>query len=313
MQTISRTFILPEEAAGQRLDAAIARACPEFSRERLKAWIADASLQIDGRARRGKDKAKGGENIVLEATLEVIVESTPEPIALDIVFEDDDLLVINKPAGLVVHPAAGHHSGTLLNGLLHHCPALSELPRAGIVHRIDKETTGLLVIAKTLKAHTSLVDQLQTHSMAREYVAIAQGEIIAGDTIDAPLGRDPNHRQRMAIVEDGKPAVTHYRVAEKFLGFTLVNVQLETGRTHQIRVHFASIHRGLLGDQVYGARLRLPKGLSEEDRAVLIGFKRQALHARMLGLVHPSTQETVQWEVDLPEDMVRVLDVLRGA
>lgn len=295
-----------------RLDAAIAQCCPQFSRERIKAWLKDGAIQVNGALLRGKDKIAGGEAILIAAKIEVVVESVAEPLALTIVHEDEALLVINKPAGLVVHPGAGNPTGTLMNGLLHHCPALAQLPRAGIVHRIDKETTGLLVIAKTLEAHTSLVQQMQEHAITRAYVAIVQGELISGGTVDQPLARDPRNRQRMAIVESGKPAITHYRLAERLSHFTVLNVTLETGRTHQIRVHMASIQHPLLGDPVYGGRLKMPKGFSDEQRQTLRDFKRQALHARLLGLTHPTTGEYCEWEAPLPEDMGVLLKVLRN-
>jgi len=243
--------------------------------------------------------------LVQETTFE------PEPIPLDIVYEDEALLVINKPAGLVVHPAVGNWKGTLLNALLHHVPALAQIPRAGIVHRLDKGTTGLLVVAKTLEAQTSLVEQLQARSFTREYDAVVNGVLTGGGKVDAPIGRHPVDRKRMAVVRNGKPAVTHYRVAERFRAHTHIKVQLETGRTHQIRVHMAHQRFPLIGDPVYGGRLRLPPESGEVLIQMLRGFSRQALHASRLGLVHPQTGEYMEWQAAIPEDIEQLLAVLR--
>ncbi|XSG85333.1 MAG: 23S rRNA pseudouridine(1911/1915/1917) synthase RluD [Methylohalobius sp. ZOD2] len=304
----SRT--VPEDMAGLRLDQALARLFPDYSRSRLQQWVKQGRVKVDGEALRPRDKLQGGEWIELEAVEEPRGEFLPQAIPLEIVFEDEHLIVLNKPAGLVVHPAAGHRDGTLQNALLHHAPQLANLPRAGIVHRLDKETSGLLVVAKSLKAHKGLVDQLQARTVKREYLALVQGRMTAGGTVNAPIGRHPVDRKRFAVVEGGKEAITHYRVAERFPHHTLIRVQLETGRTHQIRVHMAYLRYPLVGDPQYG-RLRLPPGASGELIEALRGFKRQALHAARLSLTHPETGEELGWESPLPEDFERILAILR--
>lgn len=302
---------VPAEAAGQRLDQALAAMFPDYSRSRLQQWVKSGELTVNGEVWRPKDKVSGGEQVVLHATLEPEVFIKPQPMALDVVYEDADLLVINKPPGVVVHPGAGNPDSTLQNALLHRHPALESIPRCGIVHRIDKETSGLLVVALNLKAHKSLVDQLQDKTVGREYDALVNGVFTAGGTVDAPIGRSQRDRKRMAVTEGGKPAVTHYRVAERFSAHTLLRVHLETGRTHQIRVHMAHIHHPLVGDPVYGGRPKLPKGAGEELREALGSLRRQALHAARLTLVHPSTGETMSWDALRPQDMEAVLDALR--
>ena len=302
---------IPEAWAGQRLDQALARLFPDYSRSRLTAWLKAGRITVDGAQWRARDKVSGGERVRLAVVLEAEGDWRPEPIPLDIVFEDEHLIVVDKPAGLVVHPAAGNPSGTLLNALLHHDPALARLPRAGIVHRLDKDTTGLLVVARSLPAQTSLVNQLQARSLLREYQAVVTGVLVAGGTVDAPVGRHPVQRKRMAVTPSGKPAVTHYRVVERFRAHTWIRCRLETGRTHQIRVHMAHIQHPLVGDPVYGGRLRLPPGCSESLAEVLRGFRRQALHAGRLGLVHPETGEALEWTSPLPDDMRELLDTLR--
>jgi 23S rRNA pseudouridine1911/1915/1917 synthase len=299
------------ELAGKRFDVALAALCPEFSRSRLQSWIKSGDARIDGEQRRPKDPVAAGEVVTLQVEPEEEVTWQPEPIPLHILYEDEALLFIDKPAGLVVHPAAGNWSGTLLNALLHHAPALSEVPRAGIVHRLDKDTSGVLVVAKTLEAHTHLVRQLQQRAMEREYQAISKGVMTAGGTVDEPIGRHKSDRKKMAVHYNGKPAVTHYRVIEKFRAHTHIRCQLETGRTHQIRVHMEHIRFALLGDPVYGHRLQIPKGSSEQFIEALRNFKRQALHAARLGLEHPTTGEWIQFEAPLPQDMVAMLDQLR--
>ena len=266
---------------------------------------------MDGKACKPREKVIGGEQLAIDAELEAEQSWVAQPIDLDIVYEDDHLLVINKPAGLVVHPAAGNRDSTLLNALLHHSPELATIPRAGIVHRIDKDTTGLLVVAKTLKAHASLVDQLQKKTAFREYEAIVQGVMTGGGMVDEPIGRHPSQRTKQAVTHSGKPAVTHYRLIERFRAHTHIRVQLETGRTHQIRVHMAHIQYPLLGDPTYGGRLRLPKGATPELIEALRLFKRQALHAKKLGVEHPETGEYCEWEVPLPEDFRSMIKVLR--
>lgn len=307
-----RTAAVPPEAAGRRLDQVLAELFPEFSRSRLKQWIEAGKVEVDGRRLRPRDKLQGIETISLQPVQEPEERWSPEEIPLDVVYEDDHLLVINKPAGLVVHPAAGNRDGTLLNALLHHAPELAAVPRAGIVHRLDKETSGLLAVAKTLEAQNSLVRQLQERSVTREYDAVIAGVITGGGTVDAPIGRHPVDRKRMAVTRGGKPAVTHYRLVRRFRAHCHIKVRLETGRTHQIRVHMAHIHHPLVGDPVYGGRFRRPAGIGEELAAVLHGFRRQALHAARLALVHPTSRETLEWTAALPSDMQALLDALRG-
>lgn len=299
------------DLAGKRLDQALAELFPDYSRSRLQQWVKAGLVTLDGVACRPRDKVLGGEWVSLEAHLEEQVECRPQPIALDVVYEDENLILINKPAGLVVHPAAGNPDGTLQNALLHHDPELIRLPRAGIVHRLDKDTTGLLVIARSAAAHKSLVEQLQAREFEREYRAVATGVMTAGGSVDEPIGRHPTHRTKMAVHYAGKEAVTHYRVLERFRAHTYLKIKLETGRTHQIRVHMAHLRYPLVGDPVYAGRLRQPAGASEQLRETLRRFHRQALHARKLGLVHPATGEWMEWEVPLPDDMQELLQVLR--
>ena len=304
-------MIIPEELAGLRLDQALARMFPDYSRSRLKDWLLAGAITVEGGPKRPRDAVSGGEVVEFEPRAETEVRAEPEPIALDVVYEDGDLLVVNKPAGLVVHPGAGNPGGTLMNGLLHHAPRLEEVPRAGIIHRIDKDTTGLLLIAKTLPAHTALVRQLAEREITRNYLAVCNGVLTGGGTIDQPIGRHPVDRKRMSIQQNGKPAVTHYTVLERFRAFTYISVKLDTGRTHQIRVHFAWRRHALVGDPAYGGRLALPKGASEAVIETLRRFKRQALHATRLAFEHPATGETVELEVPPPEDFQHLLGVLR--
>lgn len=304
------TAEVPFEMAGMRLDQVLAELFTDYSRSKLQSWVKAGRVQVNGLALKPKDKLDGGEVITLEAEPEVVVTAEAEEIPLDIIFEDESILIVNKPAGLVVHPAVGNWNGTLLNALLNHDPNLETLPRAGIVHRIDKETSGLLMIAKTLQAHNSLTEQLQDRDITREYLAITRGRMTAGGTVDEPIGRHPTDRKRYAVRENGKHAVTHYRVGRRFTRHTLVQVKLETGRTHQIRVHMAHIRFPLLGDQVYGGRFQMPPDCSERLEKELRSFKRQALHAAKLGLRHPVTDEYLEWEQPLPEDMTRLLEAL---
>jgi 23S rRNA pseudouridine1911/1915/1917 synthase len=300
------------EHAGQRLDQVAAELFDSYSRSRLQTWIKSGALTVNGRPGKPKDKLIGSEELVINAELEAEVSDTAQPVALPIVYEDEHLIVINKPAGLVVHPAAGHHDGTLLNGLLHLDERQASLPRAGIVHRLDRDTTGLMVVARTLEAHASLVEQLQDKSLYREYEAVAVGVMTGGGTVNARIGRHPQDRKRQAVVESGKNAVTHYRLIQRFRGHTHIRVQLETGRTHQIRVHMAHVRYPLVGDPVYGGRIRLPAGASPALREALQGFRRQALHARKLGLIHPESGEYMEFEAPLAEDLSALLDVLRA-
>ena len=310
-QQIQLSAQVSDQQAGQRLDQVAAELFPDFSRSRLQSWIKSGELTVDGKVCKPREKVIGGEQLAIDAQLEAEQSWEPQAIDLDIVYEDDHLLVINKPAGLVVHPAAGNRDSTLLNALLHHAPDLATIPRAGIVHRIDKDTTGLLVVAKSLKAHASLVDQLQEKTAFREYEAIVQGVMTGGGMVDEPIGRHPSQRTKQAVTHSGKPAVTHYRLIERFRAHTHIRVQLETGRTHQIRVHMAHIQYPLLGDPTYGGRLRLPKGATPELIDALRHFKRQALHAKKLGVQHPQTGEYCEWEVPLPEDFQAMIRVLR--
>ena len=302
---------IPAHLAGARLDQALAELLPDYSRSRLSQWIKAGRVLVAGAPWRPRDKVLGGEAVTVDVEAETVVALVPQPLPLTLVHEDPDILVINKPAGLVVHPAAGNPDGTLANGLLHAYPELEQVPRAGIVHRLDKDTTGLMVVARSQRAHTSLVAQLQAHSVSREYRAVAVGGIIAGGTIDVPIGRHPVDRKRMAVNPSGKPAITHFRVLERFRGHTLLKVNLETGRTHQIRVHLAHMGHPLVGDPVYGGRLRLPGGAGEELIATLRGFRRQALHAGRLELVHPGSGEHRSWTAALPEDLTALVDTLR--
>ncbi|MDY6816171.1 MAG: 23S rRNA pseudouridine(1911/1915/1917) synthase RluD [Pseudomonadota bacterium] len=308
---ITARFVVPPDLSDRRLDQAAAALMPGHSRSRLQGWIKDGTLTVNGEARKPRDKVILDDVIELDAEPEVQVSWEAEDIELDIVYEDEHLLVINKPAGLVVHPAAGHAAGTLVNAVLSYAPEVENLPRAGIVHRLDKDTSGIMVVARSLIAHTSLVDQLQTRTMGREYDAVVVGTLTGGATIDAPIGRHPRERKKMAVVSSGKPAVTHYRLVERFAAHTHIRCKLESGRTHQIRVHMAHVKHPLVGDQLYGGRMRLPKGSTEELREVLSGFNRQALHARQLTLEHPETGEVLTWEVPLPEDMVHLIEALR--
>lgn len=303
---------VPADSAGQRLDQVLAELFPDYSRSRLQQWIRDGGVRVDGQTRKPKDRMLGGEQVTVEAELEEDTRCEPQAIALRIVHEDDDLLVIDKPAGLVVHPAAGNRDGTLQNALLYHDPALATVPRAGIVHRLDKDTSGLLVVARNLTAHQALVAQLQARSVSREYLAIVWGLLVAGGTVDAPIGRHATDRKRMAVTSFGKPAVTHYRIEARYRAHTLVRVNLETGRTHQIRVHMAHIRHPLLGDPVYGGRPRPPAGMSAAARAAVLAFPRQALHATRLALRHPASGEVLEWHSPLPGDMVELIRVLES-
>ncbi|WP_019625690.1 23S rRNA pseudouridine(1911/1915/1917) synthase RluD [Thioalkalivibrio sp. ALJT] len=307
----TREAFLPEEAAGQRLDAALARLFPEYSRSQLTQWLKEGALRVDGAHPRPRTPVQGGERVELSPPDAPVLAAEPEPIALDIVYADAAILVINKPAGLVVHPAAGHRDGTLVNGLLHHAPELAQLPRAGVVHRLDKDTTGLMVVARTPEAQTALVRQLQARTVHREYRALVQGRVISGSTIDEPIGRHPVDRKRQAVTAGGKPAVTHYRVAERFPAHTLLNVRLETGRTHQIRVHMAYVRHPIVGDLTYGGRPRPVRGMSEAIRATLAACKRQALHAARLEFEHPVTGAPCSFEAPLPADFAALLTALR--
>ena len=301
---------VPTELAGQRFDQALARLFPEYSRSRLTQWIKDGHALLDARPARPRDAVMGGQHVSLQVVEEPLTGIEPEALPLTIVHEDAALIIVNKPAGLVVHPGAGNRAGTLQNALLHHAPELLNVPRCGLVHRLDKDTSGLLAVARTLEAHTKLVAALQAREFEREYTALVNGVMTGGGTVDAPLGRHATDRLRMSVREGGREAVTHYRVLKRFRAHTLVAVQLETGRTHQIRVHFAHIRYPIVGDQVYGRRLTLPPGATPRLKEALQGFRRQALHARRLGLVHPVSGEQLHWEAPLPADLQGLVDAL---
>lgn len=304
---------IPAEAAGTRLDRALAGVFPDHSRSRLQQWLKDGAVTVDGAHRRGRDKVAGGEHVHVCATVESDTPSVvAEPMALDVVHEDEHLLVVNKPAGLVVHPGAGNAAGTLQNALLHRHPHLERIPRCGIIHRIDKDTSGLLVVALSDRAHTELTRQLQDKTVGREYDALVAGTFTAGGTVDAPIGRHPVDRKRMSVRDRARAAVTHYRVLERFAAHTHIRLKLESGRTHQIRVHMRHIRHPLLGDPVYGGRLAIPRGAGGELAETLRGFRRQALHARRLGLTHPETDEPVAWVSDTPADLAALLAALRA-
>ncbi len=307
MKKIELNTIFREEHNGLRLDLALAHLLPEYSRGRIQQWIRDNHAYVDGISRDQRFKVSSGQNIQLIAEIKIETPDMAEDIPLNIVFEDESLLIINKPAGIVVHPGAGNREHTLLNALLHHHPELANLPRAGIIHRLDKDTSGLLIIAKTLAAHHYLVNEMQERGISREYIALVQGNIISGGTIDLAIGRHPTARTKMAVREDGKEACTHYRVKKRFQGFTLIDVALDTGRTHQIRVHMMHIKHPLVGDKMYGGQTRKPKGCPSELLQLVQQFPRQALHARKLSLVHPVSQELMSWEVELPEDLMLLI------
>jgi 23S rRNA pseudouridine1911/1915/1917 synthase len=313
MQTSRRLELsIPEALAGQRLDQALARLLPEYSRSRIKTWIEAGSVVLNGASPRPREPVAAGDRVVVSIAPEPGGELTPEAIPLDVLYADDALIVINKPAGLVVHPGAGNRAGTLQHALLNLRPALAEVPRAGIVHRLDKDTSGLLVVAASLPAHTALVRAMAAREVERQYEAVCVGRMVAGGRIDKPIGRHPVDRTRMTVRAGGRPAVTHYRIIERFRKHTHLGVRLETGRTHQIRVHLAALHHPLVGDPVYGGRARLPGDISPALAAVLAGFRRQALHASRLRLAHPVSGEMVQWEAPLPDDLRELLAALRA-
>ncbi len=301
---------IPNGCKGFRLDQAVALIFPQHSRTRIQSWIKHQHLLLNGKPASIKDKVMGGETIEVAAPMPKEVSYAPEPIALDIIFEDEAILILNKPAGLVVHPAAGNLDGTLLNALLNHLPDLEHIPRAGIVHRLDKDTSGIMMVAKSLTSHTFLVDQLQKRAVSREYQALVQGVVTAGGTIDAPIGRHSKVRTKMAVTQIGKPAITHYRIIKKYPHHTHLKVNLETGRTHQIRVHLSHNHFPIIGDKVYQGRPTFNKNCPEPLKQCLTNFPRQALHAKKLTLVHPETQKSCNFSCPLPEDMEKLLDTL---
>ncbi|MBA8882575.1 23S rRNA pseudouridine(1911/1915/1917) synthase RluD [Dokdonella fugitiva] len=303
---------VPDGLAGRRFDQALAELFPDYSRSRLTAWIKAGAVRLDGEVVPPRQILRGGEAIELDVRMEREIGAQAEEIPLDIRYEDADVIVVNKPPGLVVHPGAGNPAGTLQNALLHHDPKLAEIPRGGIVHRLDKDTSGLMVVARTLRAHAALVEQLSERDVHRQYAAIVYGAMVAGGRVDAPIGRHPHDRLKQAVREDGREAITHYRVRERFRTMTLIECRLETGRTHQIRVHMAHVRHPLVGDAQYGGLLKLPKGATPELAAALRGFRRQALHAEKLEFAHPKSGKPVAVEAERPADMEALLAALRA-
>ena len=310
MKLIQQRFQIENRQAGHRLDQALHQLLPDYSRSRIQHWIQQGFVSINHQSCKPRQKVLGGDVVDLDVPEEVEIHHPAQAVEFEVLFEDEDLFVINKPANLVVHPAAGHRDGTLVNGLLARDSRLEQLPRAGIVHRLDKDTTGVMVVARNLIAHNWLVEELQARRVKREYIAVAQGVITAGRSIETGIARHPRERKKMSVQETGKPAVTHFQVEKKFGHYSLVGLQLETGRTHQIRVHMAHIKYPLVGDPVYGGRQRLPSGLDERLAKVVREFSRQALHARRLAFTHPRSRETVSFEASLPDDMQQLLEAL---
>ena len=308
METL--TIIIPERMTGYRLDVALSEMLPDYSRSKITAWIKSGDALVNNKAFKPKDKVNGSQMVMLSLNKKQNNDWSAENIAINIMFEDEDIIIINKPFGLVTHPGAGNWDGTLANALLYYDPELSKLDRAGIVHRLDKNTSGLMVIARNEKSQKYLVEQLQSHSVVREYSAIVYGHMISGGSVNDPIGRDPKDRVKQTVSSNGKDATTHYRVIDRFKSHTHVKAILETGRTHQIRVHLSHIGYPLLGDPMYGGRVRFPKKASEILKESLLGFKRQALHSKKLTLNHPSTGELMSWKAPLPDDMVELLAIL---
>jgi 23S rRNA pseudouridine1911/1915/1917 synthase len=302
---------VPFDMGNHRVDQIAVKLFSEYSRSRIKQWILNGELKVDDHLVKPKDKLKGGEFIEVNAAIVVEDRWEAQDIDIEVVYEDDDIIVVNKPAGLVVHPGAGVPDHTLLNALLFHYPEVASVPRAGIVHRLDKDTTGLMVIARTIESQLSLVNQLQDRSMGREYEAVVTGLLTSGGTIDEPIGRHPEVRVKMAVHPFGKDAVTHYRLLTRYQQHCHVRCKLESGRTHQIRVHMSYEGYPLIGDSVYGVRRKLPGGIARELGEYLRKYPRQALHAKKLTLIHPKTGKTMSWEVDLPEDFLELLDTLK--
>jgi len=312
-QQVKLNATVSESQLGQRLDQTLAELFPDYSRSRIKEWILDRRVSVnDIVIDKPKEKVFGGERILIDAEIEEEARWEAQNIPLDVVYEDNDILVINKPRDLVVHPGAGNPDGTILNALLYHYPEIADVPRAGIVHRLDKDTTGLMVVAKTVPAQTHLVESLQRREITREYEAVAIGRMTAGGTVSEPISRHPTKRTHMAVHPMGKPATTHYRIMEHFRAHTRLRLRLETGRTHQIRVHMSHITHPLVGDPLYGGRPRPPKGASEAFINTLRGFDRQALHATMLRLYHPITGIEMEWHAEIPQDMVDLVNALKA-
>ena len=308
METLK--IIIPERMTGQRLDVALAEMLPDYSRSKITDWIKSGEALINHKTFKPKDKVSGSEMVELTISQKKNNDWLGEDIPLNVVFEDADIIVLNKSVGMVTHPGAGNWSGTLANALLYYEPNLATLDRAGIVHRLDKNTSGLMVVAKNEKSQKNLVEQLQTHSVSREYSAIVYGHMVAGGTVDEPIGRDTKDRVKQAVSSNGREAITHYRVIDRYQNHTHVKAILETGRTHQIRVHLSHIGYPLIGDPMYGGKLRFPKKADEALKDALVDFKRQALHARKLTLTHPISGKLMSWKAPLPEDMLALLDVL---
>jgi len=310
METLQHSIEIPPGLAGRRLDQALAELFPDYSRSRIKAWILAGRVALEGETAAPRTRVAAGQRVDLRPVLDAQVMDHPEAMDLSILYQDDDVLVIDKPAGLVVHPGAGHRGGTLINGLLHHDPGLAALPRSGLIHRLDKDTSGLLLVARTVAAHTRLVRDLEERRIMREYRAVCVGRLTAGGSVRAPIGRHPTHRTRMAVTDRGRPAVTHYRVLARFAAHSLLAVRLETGRTHQIRVHLAHIRHPLVGDPDYGGRLVVPAGARPELADALRAFHRQALHASRLAFPHPVKRHQVELTAPFPADLLGLLRAL---
>ena len=303
-------IVIPDRLIGQRIDSALAIMLPDYSRSKITAWVKKGDALLNNKTFKPKEKVLGGEVVAISIKQEKTNQWQGEDIAIDVVYEDDDIIVVNKPVGLVTHPGAGNWTGTLANALLYFDPSLAKLDRAGIVHRLDKNTSGLMVVARSELAQKNLSEQLQIHAVSREYSAIVYGHMISGGTVDAPIGRDPKDRIKQAVIETGKDAITHYRVIDRFAHHTHVKCILETGRTHQIRVHMSYIDHPLIADSMYGGKIRFPKKADEKLKQALKGFNRQALHAKKLTLSHPITGEQMSWKAPLPQDMQDLLEVL---
>ena len=312
MSSIQLQTTIPESLDDSRLDQALATLFPQYARSQHQLWIKNGQVTVNGNTYRPRDKVQTGQEILIHAKLPAEERWKAQEIPLNIVYEDDALLVIDKPAGLIVHPGAGNPDQTLVNALLHHDPNLNTLPRAGIIHRLDKDTSGLLVVARSLEAHHALVKAMQNREIKRNYEAIVQGVLVSGGTIEAPIGRHPTHRTQMTVVESGKPAVTHYRVFGRFRAHTWVRIQLETGRTHQLRVHFEHIHYPIIGDKIYMKRLKLLAKLPDKLKKVLSDLHRQALHATQLELLHPISGKIMRCKSPLPEDIQQVITALQN-
>lgn len=314
IEHIQKQITVPREYHSQRVDSVLAQLLPEYSRSQISSWIKSGAILMNHKPCKPKDKTLGGDLIELNVNFTEVETNfnlcEPEDIPLDIIFEDEEVLVLNKPAGLVVHPGAGNREHTLVNALLHHAPSLKHLPRAGIIHRLDKDTTGLLIVAKSLTSHTSLIRQMQAREIQRHYITLAQGHVISGGTIDTGFGRHPRNRLKMSVSGQGRQAITHYMVNKQYKDFTLLDVSLMTGRTHQIRVHLAHINHPVVGDQLYSGRMRCPANASDQLRTVLQQLKRQALHACSIGFYHPETNEELTFEAPLPDDFKLLLKIL---